>query len=75
MKNKPFLCLKHARERKGLSTYEAARLSGVSQSHYFMIENGQRNASPKTAKKIAKILGIDWTKFFDDREGAEYPWK
>ena len=40
-----------------------------------MIENGQRNASPKTAKKIAKILGIDWTKFFDDGEGAEYPWK
>ena len=71
MKNKPFLWLKHARERKGLSTYEAASLSCLSQSHYFMIESGQRNASPKTAKKIAKILGVDWTKFFDDGEGGE----
>lgn len=71
MKNKPVKWIRDAREKKKMSTYDVARLSGVSQSHYFMIESGQRNASPKTAKKIAEILSVDWTKFFDDGKGGE----
>lgn len=38
------------------------------QSHYAMIENGWRGASPKTAKKIAAVLGFDWTLFFEDEK-------
>ena len=39
MNENPIKWLKKIREQKHLSTYEVARLSGVSQSHYAMIEN------------------------------------
>ena len=61
MNENPIKWLKKIREQKHLSTYEVARLSGVSQSHYAMIENGWRGASPKTAKTIAAARGCDWT--------------
>ena len=68
MNENPIKWLKRIREQKHLSTYEVARLSGVSQSHYAMIENGWRGASPKTTKKIAAVLGFDWTLFFEDEK-------
>lgn len=68
MNGNPIKWLKEMRKEKHLSTYEAARISGVSQSHYAMIENGCRGASPKTAKKIAAALGFDWTLFFEDEK-------
>jgi len=32
------------------------------------IENGNANPSVKVAKKIAAVLGFDWTRFFDDED-------
>ena len=43
-----------------------SELSGVSQQAICMIERGERNPSAKTAKKLAEVLGFDWTKFFED---------
>jgi len=30
------------------------------------IENGNANPSVKVAKKIAAVLGFDWTRFYED---------
>ena len=65
MQNKPVEWLKSIRASSNLSTYEVASRAGISQSHYSMIENGQRGIAPKTAKKIALVLGFEWTKFYD----------
>lgn len=65
MKNEPVKWLKAIRTSARLSTYEVASRAGISQSHYSMIENGQRGIAPKTAKKIALVLGFEWTKFYD----------
>lgn len=54
------------RQRLGLTMLEAATKSGISESYYSMIENGHRNVSVPTAKKIGKALEFDWTKFYED---------
>ena len=35
------------------------------------IENGNANPSVKVAKKIAAVLGFDWTMFFEDDSNDE----
>lgn len=65
MKNKPVKWLKEIRISANLSTYAVAERAGISQSHYSMIENGQRSASVSVAKRIARVLGFDWSKFYD----------
>lgn len=47
--------LKQIREQMGLTTAEAANLSGISQSYYSLIENGTRGnpLNVDIAKKIA----------------------
>jgi transcriptional regulator with XRE-family HTH domain len=39
----------------------------VSRSYYTEIENGDKNPSVKTAKKIADALKFKWTKFFEEK--------
>ena len=55
-----------ARKNKNLTMAEVAAKSNISESYYSMIENGNRDVSVKTAKKIAKVLGFDWTKFYEE---------
>jgi len=43
---------------------EVAQQCGIDEFAYCMIEHGKRTPSVKTAKKIAEVLGFDWTKFF-----------
>ncbi len=43
---------------------------GISQSAVASIEAGTRNPSVDMAKKIAKVLGFEWTKFFEEQESA-----
>lgn len=52
----------------GLTTAEAANLSGISQSYYSLIENGTRGnpLNVDIAKKIASALNFEWTQFYDD---------
>lgn len=56
--------LKEYRLKKRLSQNEVAKLCGISQQCYFFYENGDRRPTPENAKRIAKILGFKWTKFY-----------
>ena len=62
--------LKTIRENSGLNTYDVARKADISQGYYSMIELGARGAKMpvQTAKKIAEVLGFDWTMFYEDSE-------
>jgi len=42
-------------------------MSRLSRSFYTEIENGDKNPSVETAKKIASALGFDWTIFFNNQ--------
>ncbi len=53
------------RNDRRLTQCEVATLADISQSHYAAIENCVRMPSVKTAKKIADVLGFEWTRFFE----------
>lgn len=48
-----------------LTQAEIAEQCGFSRNYYTMIEAGTRTPTPKDAKKIANILGFDWTLFYE----------
>jgi len=56
--------LKEARKSKGLKQKDVADAVGISCAAYSNIEIGKRDPSVKLAKKIALLLGLDWTEFF-----------
>ena len=56
------------RKNKGMTHEDVSNVCGISRQYYSMIEMGERSPSVETAKKIAKILAFDWTKFFEDEE-------
>ena len=58
--------LYEARKNKNLTMAEVAARSNISESYYSMIESGNRNVPVHTAKKIAKTLNFNWTKFYED---------
>lgn len=62
------LDLKELRKKAGLSSKETARKSGISYPHYNFIENGKRRPSVEVAKRIAAVLGFEWTRFFEDEQ-------
>lgn len=53
------------RKNKNFTMSEVANGAEISESYYSMIENGTRGVPVPTAKKIAKVLKFDWTKFYD----------
>lgn len=63
--------LKTKRDEKTLSGAKVAGMSGITQQHYSLIENGERRPSVAVAKRIAAVLGFEWTRFFEDEEGGE----
>lgn len=60
--------LKHIRIDADMTQIEVAAKVGITQQMYWMIENGERRPSVETAKKIAAVLGFNWTMFFPDKE-------
>ncbi len=54
------------RNKKGLSQEAVAEKAGISRVYYTMIENGTKCPAPKVAKNLAKVLGIEWTIFFEN---------
>lgn len=58
--------LKEEREKKNLTQQGLADLVGVTRQFLGMIENGNSKPSVQTAKKIAKELGFNWVKFFEN---------
>lgn len=57
--------LVEARKKKGYTQAKVAELVGIARGSYANIETGKRGVPPKTAKKIANVLGFKWTKFFE----------
>ncbi len=54
------LVLRGARYRQGLSQKQLASRCGISQDNLSRMENGKRVIGEKTAKKLAKVLRIDY---------------
>lgn len=53
-----------ARENKDLTQAQLAKLVDTTVQTISNYETGFRQPKPDIAKKIGKILGIDWTKFY-----------
>lgn len=57
--------IKTQRKMRDLSQDKVASQLGISRQYYNSIENGRRTPSVELAKKIAVLLGAEWTIFFD----------
>jgi len=60
--------IKLEREKKLLTQQQLADLVGVDRTLISKIESGVSSPSVATAKKIAAVLGFDWTRFFEDED-------
>lgn len=58
--------LREKRKEKGLSLKAVSQEVGINEFSYCNIELGRRNPSVKVAKKIANVLGLDWTRFYEE---------
>lgn len=58
--------LKSKRKQQGLTQGDLAHVAKLSASLIWKLENGERKPSVKVAKRIASILGFDWTDFFKE---------
>ena len=55
----------NSRKQADMTQRELANMVEISQNHYSAIENGDRRPSPKVSKRIAGVLGFDWTLFYE----------
>jgi ribosome-binding protein aMBF1 (putative translation factor) len=58
--SKAGLALRGARYRENISQKKLAKLCGISQENLSRMENGKRVIGEKVAKKLAKVLHIDY---------------
>lgn len=59
--------IKWLAELRGDRTQDCiAKAAGITQQHYSLIESGKRIPSVPIAKRIAKVLGFEWTRFFEE---------
>lgn len=58
--------LKKLRHKSNLTQEQLAKMVGISRTMVTEIENGNANPSVKVAKKIAAVLGFDWTRLYED---------
>lgn len=65
--------LAKVRKQKKFTHQQVADLAGIKRQYYGMIENGERTPSVATAKKIAEILGFEWTLFFESDGNKTLP--
>lgn len=54
------------RKEKGLTMRRVSRLAKINESTYNLIEHGKRRPSVDAAKRIAAVLGFNWTAFFPE---------
>lgn len=54
------------RKNLGVTQKDVAQRAGLAQPSYCDIEKGRNNPSVTTAKKLAAVLGIEWTRFFEE---------
>ena len=58
--------LKQLRLEQNLNHEGVANAANIHRAYYTMIEGGHRNPSVDVAKRIAAVLGFEWTRFFED---------
>lgn len=58
--------VEESRKKLGLSQEELATSVGISRQYYNAIVNYRRTPSVDVAKLLGKILGLEWTIFFED---------
>ena len=54
------------KESRDMTQKELAEKVGISRTMITEVENGNANPSVKVAKRIAAVLGFDWTRFYED---------
>jgi len=54
--------------RNGRTQAQIAKAAGITQQMYSAIELGVRRPSVEVAKKIASVMGFNWTRFFEDED-------
>jgi len=54
------------RIQQGLYQSQVAKMAGITAQSFSYIELSERRPSVDVAKKIAKALGFNWTRFFED---------
>jgi len=64
------LRLKYFRNKRGLSQSELAKLVGVTPSTISQVESNLIYPSLPALMKLAEVLSVDITSFFQDREGG-----
>ena len=47
---------------------DLAKEAGISRAYLAQIELGLRNPSVRVAKKLARTLSFNWTRFFEEQE-------
>ena len=57
--------LKAERKRAGMTQAALAKACGLSLMSINRYEKGTRKPKPDDAKKIARVLGFPWTKFYE----------
>lgn len=56
------------RQSRMQTQMDLAKQAGISRAYLAQIELGMRNPSIRVAKKLANVLSIDWTRFYEDQE-------
>ncbi len=64
--------LKKLREDKGYTQESIADKIGIAKTTYSSYEQGYRRPSISTAKKLAEVLDVPWTIFFDNEVRKTY---
>jgi DNA-binding XRE family transcriptional regulator len=59
----PSVALRGARKRESLTQKELASLVGISQTHISGMEHGKRPIGKEMAKRLAKVLNVDYRVF------------
>jgi transcriptional regulator with XRE-family HTH domain len=62
--------LRARRVELNLSEKAVANAVGIKQAPYHRIETGQSNPKVENAKKIARLLGVEWQLFYPDDQKA-----
>ena len=57
--------LRRIRQERGLTLKQLGEMTDLSESYISLIETMERVPSVPAAKRIANVLGFDWTRFFD----------
>lgn len=60
--------LKGLRMEAGKTQDEVAAGACISRGSYANIESGERRPSVEVAKRIAAVLGFEWTRFFEEEK-------